>query len=220
MILTAAVDSGYAFPVTGSPVAGFDSSNSTVAISRQRKHCGFFHALATQFMGGLGGEPQGSPVSVPGLSTRPVPAHPFDSEWRAVNQTARRTAMKDTIEIPRFKSIRKFRRWVIKNLERKSPGYQFPRSHLEQPYFTQPSTGKVTLHLSMLADTTHFVSPLFALLNQLRSEGNDISAAFDEAVAMRSVLQQANKTMEQLSSLALKGRFMSAPAAKSSGEQA
>jgi hypothetical protein len=128
--------------------------------------------------------------------------------------------MNDTIDIPRFKSIRKFRRWVIKNLERKSPGYQFPRSHLEQPYFTQPSTGKVTLHLSMLADTTHFVSPLFALLNQLRSEGNDISAAFDEAVAMRTVLQQANKTMEQLSSLALKGRFMSAPAAKSSGEQA
>lgn len=123
-------------------------------------------------------------------------------------------------DILSFKSIRQFRRFVFNNLERKTPRYHYPRSHLEQPYFTHPGTGKVTLRLAMLADTTRFVSPLFALLNQLRSEGNDISAAFDEAVAMRTVLQQADQAMEELGSLALKGRFMSAETSKLSGEKA
>jgi hypothetical protein len=125
-----------------------------------------------------------------------------------------------------FQSISKFRRWVFNNLERKTgqapsaPHYHFPRSHLAQPYFTHPGTGKVTLTLSMLSDTTHYVSPLFALLNQIRSEGHDIAAAFDEAVAMRTALQQADKAMEELGSLALKGRFRAAETSKSTGEQA
>lgn len=135
----------------------------------------------------------------------------------------------------RTEKAAEFRRWILDILDneieaqaecRAKPGavaltekpvlkaraghYHYPRSHLEQPYYTNPGTGKVTLTLSMLGDTTHFVSPLMALLNQLRSEGFDVSAPFDEAVAMRSVLQQADRDLEAMSSLALKARFRSA----------
>lgn len=137
----------------------------------------------------------------------------------------------------RTEKAAEFRRWILDILDREimapaerraKPGavtvaakpvpqaraanYHYPRSHLEQPYYTNPGTGKVTLHLSMLGDTTHFVSPLMALLNQLRSEGFDVSAPFDEAVAMRTVLQQADRDLEAMSSLALKARFK--PASK------
>lgn len=107
-----------------------------------------------------------------------------------------------------FQSVRKFRKFIFNNLERKnSTRYHYPLSHLEQPYFTNPGTGKVTLHLSMLADTTHFVSPLFALLNQLRSDGHEVTASFDEAVAMRTALQQAHNDIEAMGTLAIKARF-------------
>lgn len=85
--------------------------------------------------------------------------------------------------------------------------YHYPRTMLDQPYFVSPVTGKASLNLAMLADATQYVSPLMALLNQLRSEGHHIEAAFDEAVAMRSVIQQADKTIEEISTLAMKARF-------------
>lgn len=108
----------------------------------------------------------------------------------------------------RFQSVRKFRKWVFNNLERKNtPRYHYPRNMLEQPYFTYPGTGKVTLRLSMLANTTQYVSPLMALLNQLRSDGHEVTAAFDEAVAMRTALIQADKDIEEIGGLTLKARF-------------
>lgn len=119
-----------------------------------------------------------------------------------------------------------FRRWILDVLDneierapkalpsppRALPGkrYHYPRTMLEQPHFTSPRTGKVTLRLSMLANTTQFVSPLFALLNQLRSEGHDISGAFDEAVALRTAAQQSNQVFEQIGALAMEGRLMAA----------
>lgn len=119
-----------------------------------------------------------------------------------------------------FESVRQFRRFVFKNLDRKTPRYHYPRGYLEQPYFTSPRTGKVTLRLGMLSNTTHFVSPLFALLNQLRSEGHDISGAFDEAVALRTAAQQANQTLEQIGTLALEARLMPMETTTPTGEQA
>lgn len=87
--------------------------------------------------------------------------------------------------------------------------YHYPRSMLNQPHFTAPQTGQATLTLAMLADTRLFVSPLLALLNQLRSEGHDITAPFDEAVAMRTALQHADKDVQAVIDLALKARFRS-----------
>lgn len=119
-----------------------------------------------------------------------------------------------------FESVRQFRRFVFKNLERKTPRYHYPRCHLEQPYFTSPRTGKVTLRLGMLSNTTQFVSPLFALLNQLRSEGNDITGALDEAVALRTAAQQANRALEQIGMLTMEARLTPVETETSTGEQA
>lgn len=119
----------------------------------------------------------------------------------------------------RTEKAAEFRRWVLDILERETAPavpaipalprakYHYPRHMLDQPYFVLPATGKATLHLSMLANTTQFVSPLLALLNQLRSEGHDITAAFDEAVAMRTILQQTDKELETLVDIARRARF-------------
>jgi len=85
--------------------------------------------------------------------------------------------------------------------------YHYPRSLLEQPYYTNPGTGKVTITLAMLGNTTHFVSPLMALLNRLRADGHEITAPFDEAVAMRTALIQANDDIDAISTLAIKAQF-------------
>ena len=96
-----------------------------------------------------------------------------------------------------------FRRWALDILDRQAeppkpapkvlpspkPGYHYPRAMLDQPYFVVPSTGKAILSLGMLANTTHFVSPTMALLNQLRSEGNDVSACLEETIMNRTALR-------------------------------
>lgn len=83
--------------------------------------------------------------------------------------------------------------------------YDYPRKLLEQPYFKTDKT-PASLSIMMLSDTTQFVSPLFSLLNELRSEGHDMGAPWDEAVAMREAIQRAEKTLDGITNSALRGR--------------
>lgn len=87
--------------------------------------------------------------------------------------------------------------------QRKPTRYHYPRSLLDQPHFTIPATGKASIYLGMLANTTHYTSPLMALLNQLRSDDHDVSAPLDEAIAMRTILQQVAKDIEEIRSITL-----------------
>lgn len=86
---------------------------------------------------------------------------------------------------------------------RRPTRYHYPRSLLDQPHFVVPATGKASIYLGMLANTTHYTSPLMALLNQLRSDGYDVSAPLDEAIAMRTLLQQVAKDIEEIRSITL-----------------
>lgn len=65
----------------------------------------------------------------------------------------------------------------------------------------------------MLGNTKEFASPLFALLNELRSDGHDISAPWDEAVAMREAVQRADKIIEGAIKRLWDGRFAAASTA-------
>jgi prophage antirepressor-like protein len=84
--------------------------------------------------------------------------------------------------------------------------YQYPRAMLDQPHFIAPDDGKACLSLSMLSDLAQFESPLMSLLNQLRSDGHDISAPLDEAVAMRAAMQQTDKVLDEIRLIALKAK--------------
>jgi phage anti-repressor protein len=90
--------------------------------------------------------------------------------------------------------------------------YNYPRKLLEQPHFTIPKI-PASLGISMLADTQEFVSPLFALLNELRTDGHNVSAPWDEAVAMREAIQRADKAMKETLSLMWNSRFAAASTA-------
>ena len=84
--------------------------------------------------------------------------------------------------------------------------YQYPRAMLDQAHFVAPDADKACLSLSMLSDPTQFKSPLMLLLNQLCSEGYDITAPFEEAVAMRSAMQQTDKVLDEIRLIALKAK--------------
>ena len=84
--------------------------------------------------------------------------------------------------------------------------YQYPRAMLDQPHFVAPDDGKACLSLSMLSDLAQFESPLMSLLNQLRSDGHDITAPLDEAVAMRAAMQQTDKVLDEIRLIALKAK--------------
>lgn len=81
--------------------------------------------------------------------------------------------------------------------------YNYSRHLLEQPYF-KSTNGSARLSISMLANTEKFISPLFCLLNELQTEGHDIAAAWDEAIAMREAIVRADETLKEIYLLALR----------------
>jgi hypothetical protein len=78
-----------------------------------------------------------------------------------------------------------------------SKRYHYPRSFLEQPYF-KSATSSANLSISMLSNTEKFISPLFCLLNELRADGHEVSAPWDEAIAMREAIVRANETLKDI----------------------
>lgn len=110
---------------------------------------------------------------------------------------------------------RQIRRYFI-SLERKAlkalppsepKRYNYPRQLLEQPYF-KSATSSARLSISMLSNTESFISPLFCLLNELQTDGHDIQAAWDEAIAMREAIVRANETLEDIYLTALRAANM------------
>ena len=87
--------------------------------------------------------------------------------------------------------------------------YHYPRNMLNQPYFVSPKTGQTLLNVAVLTSST-YVSPLMALLNQMRSEGHEVTAPFDEALAMRKALIKAARALNDIQTQALAARFESA----------
>ncbi len=75
--------------------------------------------------------------------------------------------------------------------------YHYPRNFLEQPYF-KSATSSANLSISMLSNTEKFISPLFCLLNELRADGHEVSAPWDEAISMREAIVRANETLKDI----------------------
>ncbi|MBV6447072.1 BRO family protein [Nitrosomonas sp.] len=92
--------------------------------------------------------------------------------------------------------------------------YNYPRKLLEQSGFVS-ANGKnpARLNLSMLANTKAFISPLMHLLNEMRADGHDVSAPWDEFIAMREALISADKALEKIYMEALQVNFRSASTA-------
>ncbi|MDE2388258.1 MAG: KilA-N domain-containing protein [Betaproteobacteria bacterium] len=92
--------------------------------------------------------------------------------------------------------------------------YNYPRKLLEQSGFVS-ADGKhaARLNISMLANTKAFISPLMHLLNELRMDGHDVSAPWDEFIAMREALIAADKALERIYMEALQVNFRSASVA-------
>ncbi len=78
-----------------------------------------------------------------------------------------------------------------------SKQYNYPRKLLEQSGFITPSR-PASLNISMLGNR-NFVSPLMHLLNELRVDGHEVSAAWDEAIAMRDGVIHADEVLEKIS---------------------
>ena len=112
---------------------------------------------------------------------------------------------------------RRIRRYFI-SLERKAlpasepKRYNYPDRLLAQPYFTS-SDGVTRLDIGMLANTRRFISPLFALLNELRADGHDVSAALTEAEAMREGIIRANDALQDVYLTALRAQNLPAKVA-------
>ena len=92
--------------------------------------------------------------------------------------------------------------------------YDYPRKLLEQSGFVS-ADGKhpARLNISMLANTKAFISPLMHLLNEMRIDGHDVSAPWDEFIAMREALIAADKALEKIYMEALQVNFRSASTA-------
>ena len=75
--------------------------------------------------------------------------------------------------------------------------FNYPRKLLEQDGFIMPDR-PARLNISMLGNK-NFVSPLMHLLNELRVDGHEVSAAWDEAIAMRDGVIHADEVLEKIS---------------------
>lgn len=83
--------------------------------------------------------------------------------------------------------------------------YNYPRSFLEQPYFTSENR-PACLSISMLTNTKKFISPLLSLLNEMRVDGHDVSGPLAEAQALREALMTADDALSEIWGTALRAQ--------------
>lgn len=102
----------------------------------------------------------------------------------------------------RSEYLAEVRREFRKQFDELRKKYNYPRQLLGQPDFTS-SEGTVRLDINMLANRK-FISPLFALLNELRTDGHEVTAPLAEAEAMRQGIIEADTAFDQIWNIALK----------------
>lgn len=81
--------------------------------------------------------------------------------------------------------------------------YNYPRYLLEQEYFTSPSR-HAPLNISMLGHEKEFSSSLLQLLLELRMDGNNVDAPYDEFIAMREGMIKARRALDEIMHTALR----------------
>ncbi|SFK64188.1 BRO family, N-terminal domain [Nitrosomonas aestuarii] len=86
--------------------------------------------------------------------------------------------------------------------------YNYPRKLLEQPYFTDTDR-KASLSISMLTNEEQFTSQLRQLLNELRTDGHNIDAAWDEYLAINNGLKKASKFLMDVTEMAVRTNISS-----------
>lgn len=82
--------------------------------------------------------------------------------------------------------------------QEKSPKrYNYPRYLLEQEYFTSPSR-HAPLNISMLGHEKEFSSTLLQLLLELRMDGHNVDAPYDEFIAIREGMIKARRALDEI----------------------
>lgn len=91
--------------------------------------------------------------------------------------------------------------------------YHYPRHMLEQEYFTSP-TRPAKLSISMLGNQKEFSSTLLQLLLELRMDGHNVDAPYDEYIAMREGMIKARRALYEILETALRANAQPASTAK------
>ena len=81
--------------------------------------------------------------------------------------------------------------------------YNYPRHLLEQEWFTSPSR-HAPLNISMLGHEKEFSSTLLQLLLELRMDGHNVDAPYDEFIAMREGMIKARRALDEIMHTALR----------------
>jgi hypothetical protein len=92
---------------------------------------------------------------------------------------------------------------ITEKQAKQSRRYNYPRDLLEQEYFTSPSM-RAKLSISMLGHEKEFSSTLLQLLLELRMDGHNVDAPYDEFIAMREGMIKARRALDEIMHTALR----------------
>ncbi len=178
--------------VTKKPAVGLINGHATTTSNKIAEHFGKNHKSILRAIQNLGcssefTERNFAPSEFKDSTNRTLPAYTITRDgfvFLAMGFTGKEAAQWKEAYIKAFNELEKYMVAHLTNMARSDKPIRNASMLNSKPHYYYP--------------TQNYESPLISLLNQLRRDGHEITAPYNEAMLMRTTLQQLKKSLDEI----------------------